>query len=312
MAAVIGGELGPGRDRLRLLRDDRHLLEARDYERASEWTEATLRWCERQSVPAFPGICRIHRAESDTPPRVAGQGGGGGPLGLRGAPRFNFFSGLGPANYEVGEARRRLGDLRGARGGLRPGPQYGFSPGPGLSLIRLAQGKGDAAASGISRRLSEATGNRCRGQASRRTGRDRPGLGGRRVRGVGERNPRRHRGQLPGHRPSRAGRRGARGGSTRPGGCPGALADLRQAREGLAGGRRPYAGRARCAWRWRRRSRVWGRRMPPSWRHGRRERSSSRWARARPQRPPAGCWASCPRRTSAPSGSDEPSCSPTS
>ena len=34
-----------------------------DYRRASEWTEATLRWCERESVPAFPGVCRIHKAE---------------------------------------------------------------------------------------------------------------------------------------------------------------------------------------------------------------------------------------------------------
>ena len=34
-----------------------------DYRRASEWTEATTRWCERQSVTGFPGICRVHRAE---------------------------------------------------------------------------------------------------------------------------------------------------------------------------------------------------------------------------------------------------------
>jgi hypothetical protein len=34
-----------------------------DYRRASEWTEAATRWCERESVSGFPGICRIHRAE---------------------------------------------------------------------------------------------------------------------------------------------------------------------------------------------------------------------------------------------------------
>src|SRR6266700_1828164 len=33
-----------------------------DYRRASEWTEATTRWCERQSVTGFPGICRVNRA----------------------------------------------------------------------------------------------------------------------------------------------------------------------------------------------------------------------------------------------------------
>ena len=32
--------------------------ELADYRRASEWTEATSRWCERESVTGFPGICR--------------------------------------------------------------------------------------------------------------------------------------------------------------------------------------------------------------------------------------------------------------
>ena len=41
-----------------------------DYRRASEWIEATERYCERQSLSGFPGICRIHRAE------VAAVGGG--------------------------------------------------------------------------------------------------------------------------------------------------------------------------------------------------------------------------------------------
>jgi class 3 adenylate cyclase len=69
---------------------------------------------------------------------------------------------MGPANYEVGEARRRLGDLRGAEEAFARAHQYGFSPEPGLSLIRLAQGKKEAAAAGIRQALSEATGNRCR------------------------------------------------------------------------------------------------------------------------------------------------------
>jgi len=34
-----------------------------DYRRAGEWTEAAKRWCERQSINGFPGVCRVHRAE---------------------------------------------------------------------------------------------------------------------------------------------------------------------------------------------------------------------------------------------------------
>ena len=34
-----------------------------DYRRASEWIEATERYCDRQSLSGFPGVCRVHRAE---------------------------------------------------------------------------------------------------------------------------------------------------------------------------------------------------------------------------------------------------------
>ncbi len=34
-----------------------------DYRRAGEWTEAAKRWCERQAITGFPGMCRVYRAE---------------------------------------------------------------------------------------------------------------------------------------------------------------------------------------------------------------------------------------------------------
>ena len=34
-----------------------------DYRRAAEWTEAAARWCEREAITGFPGICRVQRAE---------------------------------------------------------------------------------------------------------------------------------------------------------------------------------------------------------------------------------------------------------
>ena len=33
-----------------------------DYDRAAEWTEATLKWADRHPFAIFPGICRVHRA----------------------------------------------------------------------------------------------------------------------------------------------------------------------------------------------------------------------------------------------------------
>jgi len=33
-----------------------------DYGRAAEWTDVAERWCERQAIGGFPGVCRVHRA----------------------------------------------------------------------------------------------------------------------------------------------------------------------------------------------------------------------------------------------------------
>ena len=55
--------------------------------------------------------------------------------------RFN----AGLAYYEIGEIRRRLGDLDGAEQAFHDASEYGCDPQPGLALLRLAQGKRDAA-----------------------------------------------------------------------------------------------------------------------------------------------------------------------
>ena len=33
-----------------------------DFDRAAEWTDATLRWAQQHPFAIFPGICRLHRA----------------------------------------------------------------------------------------------------------------------------------------------------------------------------------------------------------------------------------------------------------
>jgi class 3 adenylate cyclase len=161
MAAVVGGELGPDAAGYVYCGMIGICSKLGDYRRAAEWTEATLRWCERESVPAFPGVCRIHKAELL---RLAGsltRAEEEARMACEELPRFNFFSGLGPANYEIGEVRRRLGDFRGAEEAFGRAHEFGFSPQPGLSLLRLAQGNVGAAGSGIARALAESGGNHC-------------------------------------------------------------------------------------------------------------------------------------------------------
>ncbi len=161
MAAAVGGELDPEAAGYVYCGMIGICSKLGDYGRAAEWTEATLRWCERQSIPAFPGVCRIHRAELLILRGSYAKAEEQARLACEELPRFNLYSGLGPANYEIGEVRRRMGDVRGAEEAYARAHQFGFDPQPGLSLLRLAQGKTEAAAAGIRQALAEASGNHC-------------------------------------------------------------------------------------------------------------------------------------------------------
>jgi class 3 adenylate cyclase len=136
-----------------------------DYHRASEWIEATDRYCQRQSVSGFPGACRIHRAE------IVAMGGAW-ERAERELERATAE--LAPYNatpiqadgyYALGEVRRLEGDLEGAEDALRQAHALGKSPQPALALVRLAQGKVDAASAALNAAIADepvATPNRPR------------------------------------------------------------------------------------------------------------------------------------------------------
>lgn len=126
-----------------------------DYQRASEWTEATERWCERASVSGFPGVCRVHRAEvvalSGDWERAESE--------LRRATqelsRYKAIPPLADGFYAIGEIRLRMGDLAGAEQVLRDAHANGHTPQPALALVRLAQGEVRAAAKAIDSAVAE-------------------------------------------------------------------------------------------------------------------------------------------------------------
>jgi class 3 adenylate cyclase len=57
--------------------------------------------------------------------------------------------------YELGEIRRRLGDFASAEEAYQKANELGRDPQPGIALLRLAEGKVDAAVAGVTRSLHE-------------------------------------------------------------------------------------------------------------------------------------------------------------
>ena len=161
MATVVGGELDPAAAGYVYCGMIGICSKLGDYGRASEWTEATLRWCERRSVPAFPGVCRIHRAELKLLHGDLHEAEADALAACEELPRYNFVSGQGPAYYEIGEVRRQLGDFVAAEEAYARAEAFGRPPHPGRSLLRLAEGKVDAAASGIRQALDEQGADAC-------------------------------------------------------------------------------------------------------------------------------------------------------
>jgi DNA-binding CsgD family transcriptional regulator len=126
-----------------------------DFARASEWTEATARWTGGQPFAVFPGICRVHRASA---------------LNWRGdlvdaereAERACselitiHIPNAGAAFAETGDIRRRLGDLDGAETAFARAEELCGRTCAGSALLRLAQGRVDAALAVISSCLDDA------------------------------------------------------------------------------------------------------------------------------------------------------------
>ena len=125
-----------------------------DYRRASEWTEATTRWCERQSVTGFPGICRVNRAEVIERRGSWAQAEQEARKACDELQRFQISEVAALGFYAIGDIRLRMGDLPAAEDAFRRAHELGTVPEPGLALVRLAQGDASAAAASLRRALA--------------------------------------------------------------------------------------------------------------------------------------------------------------
>jgi class 3 adenylate cyclase len=153
-AAAVCGELRPYSTGLVYCITISSCQELGDYRRAAEWTEAANRWCDRLDVSGFPGACRIHRAEIM---RLRGDWPAAEAQAVAACEELHDFerSITAGGHYEIGEIRRRRGDFAAAEEAYRTANELGRDPQPGLALLRLAEGKVDAAVAGTTRSLKE-------------------------------------------------------------------------------------------------------------------------------------------------------------
>jgi tetratricopeptide (TPR) repeat protein len=125
--------------------------------RAGAWTAALSRWCDAQpELVLYRGQCLIHRAEIMV---LRGDWVDAVDEIQRACARLADPPGqpaLGAAHYLRAELHRLQGRLLAAEDAYRLAGEHGRDPQPGLALLRLTQGRVDAAAAAIRRALCEA------------------------------------------------------------------------------------------------------------------------------------------------------------
>jgi DNA-binding CsgD family transcriptional regulator len=156
MVAVTSGELSPIVAGILYCNTISVCQSVFELRRAGEWTTALTHWCERQpDMVAHTGVCLVHRAEI-----MQLQGGWQAALeeaahvAARGVLNQRAF---GRALYVQGDLHRLRGDIGAAERAYGAAARQGEQPQPGLSLLRLAQDRVDAALAGIRRVVGESS-----------------------------------------------------------------------------------------------------------------------------------------------------------
>jgi DNA-binding CsgD family transcriptional regulator len=156
MVSVVAGEVSPQLAGLVYCAVIEICHDTFDLRRARDWTHELTRWCAAQpDLEPYRGNCLVHRAEIM-------QFDGAWAEAMTEAERaYDLLSkppgqmAVGDASYQRGELHRLRGEFAAAEEAYRQASHWGRPPQPGLALLRLAQGRGDAALTSIRRATDE-------------------------------------------------------------------------------------------------------------------------------------------------------------
>lgn len=125
-----------------------------DWGRATEWTKVSTRYCERESISGYTGLCRFHQGEID---RLHGHLAEAEARVLQACEELlaiNRYS-AGWGYSELVEIRVRRGDLDGAEEALSQALALGDDGQPGRARLLLARGDARAAVRSLARTLAD-------------------------------------------------------------------------------------------------------------------------------------------------------------
>ncbi|WP_166790393.1 adenylate/guanylate cyclase domain-containing protein [Cryobacterium tagatosivorans] len=152
--AAVAGELEPGTAGGICCTTIGTCASLGEWRRAAEWTEAQDRWCKREGISGFPGMCRLYRSEIK---QLRGQWLEAEAEARRASIELENFipAAAALALYRIGAIRLQRGDLEAAEEVLTQAHARGTKTEPAFSLLRLAQGRPAVAAASIRRALED-------------------------------------------------------------------------------------------------------------------------------------------------------------
>jgi DNA-binding CsgD family transcriptional regulator len=154
MASAVGGELGMIATGVVYCRMICACLALHDYRRAGEWTDVVDRCAHTTGLGGFPGDCRTHRTALLVKRGAWTQGEQEALQAFEETQLFDLAH-TGAVACELGELRRRRGDLDGADEAFSRAYEFGFNPRAGMALVQLARGEVASAAASIGEALAD-------------------------------------------------------------------------------------------------------------------------------------------------------------